>query len=103
MMPFENDHKSTKFETLKPFFLSFSHWHVKGFSPKRIALKVDVTGLENILFAGASVYHSARKFTGFGSKGVNGPWEDKTRQKQTKLKITTIAVLKPTSSSSLSC
>ena len=32
---------SVKFETRKPFSL-FSHWHVKQFSAKRIALKVDV-------------------------------------------------------------
>ena len=70
MMPFENDHKSTEFETLKPFFLflSFSHRDVKGLSSKRIALKVDVIGLENILFAGASVYHSARKLYRLGQR-----------------------------------
>ena len=34
---------------------SFSHWHLKGLSSKRIALKVDVTGPEHILFAGVSV------------------------------------------------
>ena len=47
-------HKNAKFETLKPFLSSFSHWHVKGFSSKRLALKVDVIGPENRLFAGAS-------------------------------------------------
>ena len=46
--------KSAKFETLKPSS-AFSHWHVKGFSSKLTALKADVTGPENVLFAGASV------------------------------------------------
>ena len=32
--------KCAQFETLQPF--SFSHWHVKRFSLKRIALKADV-------------------------------------------------------------
>jgi len=36
---------------------------MKGFSSKRIALKIDVIGLENILFGG--------NFTGWGSEGVN--------------------------------
>ena len=36
-------HKSAKFET---FLSSFSHWHVKGFSSKRTALKTDVVGPE---------------------------------------------------------
>ena len=43
-------------------FSSFSYWHVRGFSSKRIALKVDVTGPENTLLAGAPVYNSARTF-----------------------------------------
>ena len=66
--------KSAKFETLKLFLSSLSHWHVKGFSSKRIILKVeaigpeniDAIGPENILFAGASVYLSARKFYRLG-------------------------------------
>ena len=35
---------------------------MKGSPSKLTALKTDVTGPENILCAGASVYHSARKF-----------------------------------------
>ena len=34
---------------------------MKGFSSKPIALKIDVTGPENILFAGVSLHLSARK------------------------------------------
>ena len=62
---------SAMFENRKHFFFSFSHWHVK-----RIALKSDViennnknnnnnnkkATWKNILFAGASVHHSAQKF-----------------------------------------
>jgi len=58
--------KSAKFETLKPFSFLFLHWHVKGFSSERTALKVDVTKRENILFAGASVYLSVLKFNRLG-------------------------------------
>ena len=47
--------------------------YVKGFSSKHIALKVDVTGAESILFAGASVHLSARSFTGWAVKGLI-PW-----------------------------
>ena len=54
--------KSVKFETLS----SFSHWHVKRFSSKGIALKVDVIGLENILCAGTSMHLSAWKFYRLG-------------------------------------
>ena len=39
---------------------------VEGFSSKRIALKIDVIGPENILFAGASVHLSAGKFYRLG-------------------------------------
>ena len=39
---------------------------MKGFSSKRIALKADVIGPENVLFAGASVQLSARKFDSLG-------------------------------------
>ena len=51
----------------KPFFFSFlfSHWHVKGFSSKfslSFSESRSVIGPENILFAGASLHHSARKF-----------------------------------------
>ena len=59
-------HKSAKFETLKPFCFLFLHWHVKGSPSKCIELKIDVTGLENILFAGTSKHHSARKFYKLG-------------------------------------
>ena len=60
--------KRAKFETLKPLYIYIylKHRHVKGFSSKQIALKVDVTGAENILFAGASVHLSARKFYRLG-------------------------------------
>ena len=44
---------------------------MKGFSSKHIALKVDVIGAENVLFACASVYLSAWKFYRLGSNGVN--------------------------------
>ena len=63
--------KRAKSTTLKPFcvcfsvclfFFLFSHWHVKGLSSKCITLKVDVIGLGNILFVGASVHLSVRKF-----------------------------------------
>ena len=39
---------------------------MKGSPSKLIALKVDVTGPENILFAGASVQLSAQKFYRLG-------------------------------------
>ena len=44
---------------------------MEALSSKRVALKVDVIGPENILFAGASVHLSAENFTGWGSEGVN--------------------------------
>jgi len=44
----------------------FPHWHVKGFSLQRTALKVDVTGPENILLAGAAMHLSAQKFYRLG-------------------------------------
>ena len=44
---------------------------MKGFSSRLKALKVDVIGPENILFAGESVHLSARNFfTGWGREGV---------------------------------
>ena len=48
-------------EIWKPwaFSSSFSHWHVKGFSLKRTALKVHVIGPENILFGSVSLHLSA--------------------------------------------
>ena len=58
--------KSAKFETLNCFCLLFLHCHVKGFSLNHIALKVDVIGPENILFAGASMHLSAQKFYRLG-------------------------------------
>ena len=41
-------------------------WAVKRFSSKRISLKADVIGPENILFAGASVHLSAQKLYRLG-------------------------------------
>ena len=38
---------------------------------KTIALKIDVIGPEKILFAGASMLHSAWNFTDWSSEGVN--------------------------------
>ena len=46
---------------------------MKGISSKHIALKVDVTRLKNILFAGMSVHLSQFQpgdFVGWGSEGV---------------------------------
>ena len=44
---------------------------MEGSSSKRIVLKVDVIGAENILFAGAAVHYSARKFLQAGAvKGL---------------------------------
>ena len=44
---------------------------MKGFSSKRVALKVDVLqDLENILFAEVSVHFQPGHFTGWGSVGV---------------------------------
>ena len=74
--------KSAKFETLKSFsLLSFAQ------ASERIFLKTHSTEsrcdiepenilfenilFENILFAGTSVHLSARKFTVWGSEGVN--------------------------------
>ena len=51
---------------LSLFVFCLSHWYVKGFLSKRIALKIDVIGPENKLFAGASLHHSARKFYRLG-------------------------------------
>ena len=39
---------------------------MKGFSSEHIALKIDVIGPENMLFAGASVHLSAQKFYRLG-------------------------------------
>ena len=63
MMSLETTNKRAKFETLKTLFVFF---FVKGFSPKRTALIIDVTGPENILPAGTSVHLSARKFYRLG-------------------------------------
>ena len=48
------------------YYYYFSPCHVKEFSSKSIKLEVDVIGLENVLFAGASVHLSARKFYKLG-------------------------------------
>ena len=66
MMSFENFNKCAKFETFKRFCLLYLHWHVKVFSLKCTALKVDVIGPENIMFAGTSVQFSAPKFYRLG-------------------------------------
>ena len=59
--------ENAKFETLKHFFFFFSlACERKELSSKRIALKLDVTGPENILFAGTSLHLSARKFYTLG-------------------------------------
>ena len=60
-MSLEMGSENAKFETLKHFFFSLASER-KGLSPKRIALNLDAIGPENILFAGASVHLSARKF-----------------------------------------
>ena len=82
MMSLENHSECVraKSETLKPdFCLFFSmflfvclfwHWHVKGFSSKRITLKIDVLQDRKIYcFRGASVHLSLSpgKCTGWGS------------------------------------
>ena len=66
MMSLQKD--QFKYEIWNPsaFLCSFSHWHVKRSSLKRIALKVDVIGQENLLFAGVSVHLSAQKFYRLG-------------------------------------
>ena len=58
--------KSATFETFKPYCFLFLHWHVKGFSSKRIALRLDVIGPDDKLFAGASVQLSTRKVCRLG-------------------------------------
>ena len=63
--------KSAKCETFNCFCLLFLHCHVKGFSWKHTALKVDVTGTGNTLFAGASRYLSAREVYRLGQGRVN--------------------------------
>ena len=59
-------------QNLKPLSLlsPSSRWHVKRFSSKHIALKEDVTGLENILFARMSLHLSAWKFYTQAVKGL---------------------------------
>ena len=47
---------------------------MKELSSQHTALKADVIGPENILFAGTSVYLSARKFHRLGSEGVKRFW-----------------------------
>ena len=62
-------HESEKFETRKPFWSSFSHWHVKVSPSKRIALKINVTGLENMLLC----IIQPGNVTGWDSEGVKWP------------------------------
>ena len=63
-------------QTLKPFclffFFFFFDWHMKGSPSKLVALQTEVTGSEKVLFAGASVHHSARKFYRLGQCRVMG-------------------------------
>ena len=60
------DSETNETYTNSALLSSVSHWHVKGFSPKHIAVKVDAIGPENTLFAGVSVHLSARKFYRLG-------------------------------------
>ena len=53
--------KYHSYSFLVAFLSSYSHRYVKGSPSDRIALKVDVTGPENILFAGTSMHLSAQK------------------------------------------
>ena len=50
MMSLENDPPKCNIWNPSLFLSSFSHCHVKGFSSKQIALKVDVIGAENMVF-----------------------------------------------------
>ena len=64
--------KIMKFEKVKLFCLLFLHWHVKGFSSKRIALNVDVLQDRKIYRSGARpCIFQHRNCTGWGSEGVN--------------------------------
>ena len=42
MTSLENDHEKCEIRNPLAFLFTFSHWHVKGCSSKRTALKVDV-------------------------------------------------------------
>ena len=68
VMSFHNN--QWKCETWNPeaFLSSFSHWHVKGFSSKRIALKVDVLNCRT----GKYTICKRGNLIGWGSEGVNG-------------------------------
>ena len=55
---------------LSAFLSSFSHWHVKGFSSKRIALKVDVLEGRKIHSLQVRPCFFAGNFKGWGSEGV---------------------------------
>ena len=67
LIPNKTTNKGAKCENPSAFGFSFSHWHVKGFSPKRTALKSrSAKGPENIMCAGASVHLSARRFYRLG-------------------------------------
>ena len=61
----ETTHNSKQFETRKPFW----HWHVKGSPSKRIALKINVIGLENMLLCITQLGN----VTGWDSEGVKWP------------------------------
>ena len=57
---------------------------MKGLSSKRTALKVDVIGPENILFAGISIYiFQPNNFTGWGGEGVKLTLSDLLQGKHT--------------------
>ena len=62
--------KSAKFDACA-VLTPFSQWHVEGLLSKRTALKVNVTGLEYILSAGARPYiFQPGNFTGWGGEEV---------------------------------
>ena len=59
------------------FLSSFSHWHMKGLSSKRIALKVDVLQDRKIDCLQARPYiFQPGNVTGCGSEGVNDASSD---------------------------
>ena len=63
--------KSAKIWNPQPFRSSFSRWHVKGFSSKRTALKVDVLQDRKIYCSQARpCIFQPGNFTGWGSEGV---------------------------------
>ena len=70
MMPFENDPKNVR--NLKPltrFIFFFALAYQRNFI-KTHTLKMDITGPENIMFAGTSLPLNQDFFTDWGSEGV---------------------------------